>query len=309
MPSPRSRADRLDVVLNGITGSIGLAPTLGGVGRGRNACLGEQRVADCWWPTGAAIGLLPVRSCRSTLSTQRWPSACGAVGAEEVERLILTASGGPFRGKARDELANVTVDDALAHPTWNMGPVVTINSATMMNKALEVIEAHLLFDVAAVAHRRSRPPAVGGPLHGPVRRWINHAAGQPAGHAAADCAGTCLARAGRRRRQRRATGPTLLTGISSRLTKRCSGRFGMARTAAEAGRCAPAVLNAANEECVAAFLAGRIAFLEIITTVDQALSDHLRQSGGLQQPVTIDDVLSAETWARNRAAELLEDHR
>jgi 1-deoxy-D-xylulose-5-phosphate reductoisomerase len=135
-----------DVVLNAITGSVGLGPTLAALRSGATLALAnkESLVAGGALVTGAAAPgqLVPVDSEHSALAQ------CLRGGRpDEVARLVLTASGGPFRCRRRDELAAVTVDEALAHPTWSMGPVVTINSATLINKGLELIEAHLLFGV------------------------------------------------------------------------------------------------------------------------------------------------------------------
>jgi len=135
-----------DVVLNGITGSIGLGPTLSALAAGRTVALAnkESLIAGGALVTAAARPgqLVPVDSEHSALAQ------CLRSGTRgEVARLVLTASGGPFRGRTAEELDGVTVEQALAHPTWDMGPVVTINSATLVNKGLELIEAHLLFDV------------------------------------------------------------------------------------------------------------------------------------------------------------------
>src|ERR671922_151679 len=135
-----------DTVLNGITGSVGLGPTLAALGSGSTLALAnkESLVAGGALVTGAAAPgqIVPVDSEHSALAQ------CLRGGrADEVDRLVLTASGGPFRGRRRADLADVTVAEALAHPTWDMGPVITINSATLINKGLELIEAHLLFGV------------------------------------------------------------------------------------------------------------------------------------------------------------------
>src|ERR687891_1614866 len=135
-----------DTVLNGITGSVGLGPTLAALASGATLALAnkESLVAGGALVTGAAAPgqIVPVDSEHSALAQ------CLRGGrVDEVDRLVLTASGGPFRGRRRADLADVTVADALAHPTWDMGPVITINSATLINKGLEVIEAHLLFGV------------------------------------------------------------------------------------------------------------------------------------------------------------------
>src|SRR5882757_6261804 len=135
-----------DVVLNGITGSRGLRPTLAALATGATLALANKESLVAGGPLvtkAAAPGqLVPVDSEHSALAQ------CLRGGrAEEVARLVLTASGGPFRGRRREDLAHVGLDDALKHPTWDMGPVVTINSATLVNKGLELIEAHLLFGV------------------------------------------------------------------------------------------------------------------------------------------------------------------
>ena len=175
---------------------------------------------------------------------------------------MLTASGGPFRGRRRDELADVTVEQALAHPTWDMGPVVTINSATLVNKGLELIEAHLLFGVPydridVVVHPQSvvhsmvtftdgstlaqaSPPDMRLPI-ALALGWPDRVAGAaPAVH----------------------LGHAARPGRSSRWTTTRSPACGWPAQAGEAGGCLPAVLNAANEEAVAAFVAGRLRFTE-----------------------------------------------
>ena len=135
-----------DVVLNGITGSVGLAPTLATLERGTTLALANKESlivgGDLVTRLAAPGQIVPVDSEHSAIA-----QALRAGTDDEVRRLVLTASGGPFRGRTRAELADVTPAEALAHPTWDMGLVVTTNSATLMNKGLEVIEAHLLFDV------------------------------------------------------------------------------------------------------------------------------------------------------------------
>ncbi len=135
-----------DVVLNGITGAVGLRPTVAALESGNTLALANKESLIIGGPVVTALAapgqIVPVDSEHSALAQ------CLRGGrAEEVRRLVLTASGGPFRGRTREDLANVTPEEALAHPTWDMGPVVTINSATLVNKGLEVIEAHLLFDI------------------------------------------------------------------------------------------------------------------------------------------------------------------
>lgn len=133
-------------VLNGITGSIGLAPTLAALEAGRTLALANKESLIVGGPLVKALAkpgqIIPVDSEHAALF-----QALAAGTRADVRKLVVTASGGPFRGRTRDELAAVTVEDALAHPTWAMGPVITINSATLVNKGLEVIEAHLLYDI------------------------------------------------------------------------------------------------------------------------------------------------------------------
>ena len=199
------------------------------------------------------------RSCRSTPSTRRWPSACAAARAREVRRLVLTASGGAVpRPAPRRAGATSPPSEALAHPTWDMGPVVTINSATMVNKGARG-------DRGARAVRRRRTtdievdgaPAVGDPLDGRVRRRLDDRPGQPAGHAAADRARRWAGRTGCRTRPPAVDwtrGAHL--GVRAAGRRRRSRRCGWPRRPAGPGGCRPAIYNAANEECVAAFVGG-----------------------------------------------------
>lgn len=133
-------------MLNGITGSIGLAPTLAALEAGRTLALANKESLIVGGPLVKALAkpgqIIPVDSEHAALF-----QALAAGTRADVRKLVVTASGGPFRGRTRQELAAVTVEDALAHPTWAMGPVITINSATLVNKGLEVIEAHLLYDI------------------------------------------------------------------------------------------------------------------------------------------------------------------
>ena len=144
--SAEAAAQPCDVVLNGITGAVGLSATLAALDAGNTLALANKESLIMGGPLvleRAKPGqIVPVDSEHSALAQ------CLRGGtSDEVRRLVLTASGGPFRGRTREQLLDVTVDEALAHPTWDMGPVVTINSATLVNKGLEVIEAHLLFGI------------------------------------------------------------------------------------------------------------------------------------------------------------------
>jgi len=290
-----------DVVLNGMTGSIGLAPTLAALEAGRTLALANKESLIAGGPlVKAAVRrpgqLVPVDSEHSALA-----QCLRAGSAHEVRRLVLTASGGPFRGRSSDDLTDVTPDEALAHPTWTMGPVVTVNSATLMNKGLELIEAHLLFDVPydridVVVHPQSvvhsmvefvdgstiaqaSPPDMRLPI-ALALGWPDRVAG-----AASGCDWT-----------------TASTWEFLPLDDVAFPAVELARRAGLAGGTAPAVLNAANEVCVEAFLAGRLAFPVILDTVAAVLDEH--DASALGNDLSLADVLSAETWARERARRL-----
>ena len=287
-----------DVVLNAITGSIGLGPTLAALEEGRTLALANKESLVAGGPlVKAAVRrpgqVVPVDSEHSALAQ------CLRGGRpEEVRRLVLTASGGPFRGRRRDDLREVTVEQALAHPTWAMGPVVTINSATMVNKALEVLEAHLLFDIPldrvdVVVHPQSvvhsmvefvdgstlaqaSPPDMRIPIALGLG-WPDRVPG-----AASGCDWT-----------------TASTWEFLPLDEVAFPAVRLARAAGAAGGSAPAVYNAANEVCVEAFLGGRLAFTGIVDTLARVLDEH-----EVRNLSTVADVVVAETWARERAARL-----
>lgn len=287
-----------DVVLNGITGSIGLAPTLAALEAGHVLALANKEsliVGGTLVKRAARPGqLVPVDSEHSALAQCLRSGAAG-----EVDRLVLTASGGPFRGRKRSELTGVTPAEALAHPTWDMGPVVTTNSATMVNKGLELIEAHLLFDIPldridVVVHPQSvvhsmvqfvdgstiaqcSPPDMKLPIALGMG-WPDRVAG-----AAVACDWT------------RATSWTF-----EPLDAEAFPAVSLAKAAATQGTTFPAVYNAANEEAVAAFHGGSIGFLDIVDTVESVLSEH---SGSSE--LTLESVLEAERWARSRTRERL----
>ncbi|MEO5781031.1 MULTISPECIES: 1-deoxy-D-xylulose-5-phosphate reductoisomerase [Arthrobacter] len=287
-----------DVVLNGITGSIGLAPTLAALKSGATLALANKEsliVGGALVKAAAREGqIVPVDSEHSAIAQ------CLRSGtAAEVDRLVLTASGGPFRGKTRNELHHVTPQDALAHPTWDMGLMVTTNSASLVNKGLELIEAHLLFDIPlekidVVVH----PQSV---VHSMVQ-FID---------------GSTIAQASPPdMRLPIALGlgwPARVPGAASSCdwTKAASWTFepldtvafpavGLAKDAAHRGSTYPAVFNAANEEAVTAFHAGRIRFTDIVDTIEAVLSEHAGSSG-----LTLESVLEAERWARARTHERL----
>jgi len=217
-----------------------------------------------------------------------------------VRRLVLTASGGPFLHWTADQLADVTPEQALAHPTWNMGPVITINSATLVNKGLEVIEAHLLFgvpfdDITVVVHRQSV-------IHSMVEFTDGATIAQASPPDMRIPIALSLAwpqRVADAARPVDWTAPQAWT--FEPLDETAFPAVPLARQVGTAGGTAPAVYNAANEECVAAFRAGAIPFTGIMRTVAQVISEH----GGSPGPASgIDEILAADAWARVRAREL-----
>ena len=271
----------VDVVLNAITGSVGLAPTLNALGVGNKVALAnkESLVAggDLVLRAAKPGQLIPVDSEHSALA-----QVLRAGTKNEISKLILTASGGPFRN--RNDLSDVTLEEALAHPTWNMGPVVTINSATLVNKGLEIIEAHYLFDIPyskieAVIHPQSiihsmvefndgsviaqaSPPSMKLPI-ALALSWPERTAG--------------------------AISPidwsTAHTWNFAPIDHARFPAIDLARRCGEIGGAMPAIFNAANEEAVAAFLKGEIKFTEIIEIVDAVLQ-HLASTA----PTTLGDI-------------------
>lgn len=288
-----------DVVLNGVTGSVGLGPTLAALRAGSTLALANKESLVVGGRLVHAARqrpdqIVPVDSEHSAIA-----QALRGGTRPEVRRLVLTASGGPFRGWAQDDVKAVTPQQALAHPTWSMGPVVTINSATLMNKGLELIEAHLLFDVpvediTVVVHPQSVVHSMVEFVDGstlaqasPPDMRLPIALGLSWPDRVPDVAPGCD--------WTRATAWTF-----EPLDEEVFGAVALARTAVAASPTHPAVYNAANEECVEAFLTGRIGFLDIVSTVERVLGEH----GGVDD-LTLDAVLDAERWARTRAHELL----
>ncbi len=289
-----------DVVLNGVTGAVGLAATLAAIDAGRvlalankeSLIMGGQLVAG-----RAAPGqIVPVDSEHSALAQ------CLRGGrAEEVRRLVVTASGGPFLHRSRDELAEVTPEQALAHPTWNMGPVITVNSATLVNKGLELIEAHLLFGIGfeaieVVVHRQSV-------IHSMVEFTDGSTIAQASPPDMRIPIALALAWPDRVPGAAGAVDWTAAhTWTFEPLDEAAFPAVTLAREAGIAGGTAPAVYNAANEVCVEAFLGGRLRFAGIIDTVAQVISEH--NGRDLDAVATLDDVLAADSWARERAGQL-----
>jgi 1-deoxy-D-xylulose-5-phosphate reductoisomerase len=288
-----------DVVLNGVTGAAGLRATLAALEAGRTLALANKESLIIGGPlvtSRAKPGqIVPVDSEHSTIAQ------CLRAGRNsEVRRLILTASGGPFRGWPEHKLADVTPEQALAHPTWNMGPLVTVNSATLVNKGLEVIEAHLLFGfgldrIDVVVHPQSI-----------VHSMVEFADGATIIQASPPDMRIpiALGMAWPDRVPDAAPGLDWTSAVSwtfEPLDHKAFPAVGLAREAARLGGTAPAVYNGANEACVADFLAGRISFPRIVDTVARIVSEHDTSGAGV---TTLEDVLAVDSWARARAREL-----
>ena len=290
-----------DVVLNGMTGAVGLRPTLAALDAGNTLALANKESLIIGGPVVTARAhpgqIVPVDSEHSALA-----QCLRAGSAGEVRRLVLTASGGPFRGRSREELHGVRPEDALAHPTWSMGPVVTINSATLVNKGLEVIEAHLLFGIPfdrieVVVH----PTSV-------VHSMVEFVDGSTVLQASPPSMMIPIALGlGWPDRVPEAAPPVDWSRPETwqffPLDDEAFPAVRLAREAGSAGGTAPAVYNAANEVCVEAFRHGAIRFTDIVPTIESVL--RTRDVGSEQQQdhqLTVDDVLAADAWARARAA-------
>lgn len=303
--SERLAALPCDVVLNGITGAAGLKPTLAALRAGtmlalankESLVIGGRLVTDA-----AAPGqLVAVDSEHSAFAQALRAGARG-----EVRRLILTASGGPFRGRSRADLADVTPDQALAHPTWAMGRVVTINSSTLMNKGLELLEAALLYDVdvdaiTVVVHPTSDVHSMVEFCDGatiaqcsPPDMRLPIALGLAWPHRVPDAAPSYDWTVAR-------------TWRFEPLDDEAFPAVELARRCGRAAGTAPAVFNAANEVCVDAFCAGDLAYLDIVATVAAVVEEHLATAPpavGAHVPdarLSVDAVLAADAWARRRA--------
>ena len=290
-----------DLVLNGLVGSAGLAPTVATLGEGIDLALankeslvvGGELVTALAEATGANV--IPVDSEHSALFQLLRGHAAGT-----VDRLVLTASGGPFRGMRRDELREVSVESALAHPTWEMGGKITIDSATLMNKGLELIEAHHLFgfrygQIDVVVHPESIVHALvqlsdGASLahlgYPDMRVPISYALHYP-------------------ERAEVPIEPLDLSGLGKLTFERPDtdtfSCLSLAREAGEEGGTAPCILNAANEVAVNAFLARRLAFLDISRVIEGTL-----EAAGAQPLHSFDDLYEADTEAREIAGNLVE---
>lgn len=290
-------------VLNGITGSIGLAPTLAALEAGRTLALANKESLIVGGPLVKALAkpgqIIPVDSEHAALF-----QGLAAGKRSDVRKLVVTASGGPFRGRTKADLAHVTPEDALAHPTWAMGPVITVNSATLVNKGLEVIEAHLLYDIPferieVVVHPQSY-----------VHSMVEFTDGSTLAQATPpDMRGPIAIGLGWPERIPDAAPAFDWTKASSweffPLDTEAFPSVGLARHVGELAGTAPAVFNAANEECVDAFLNGALPFNGIMDTVTKVVEEHgVPSTTTSGTSLTVADVLEAETWARARAREL-----
>ncbi|WP_182354957.1 1-deoxy-D-xylulose-5-phosphate reductoisomerase [Flaviflexus huanghaiensis] len=299
-------------VLNGITGSIGLPATLAALESGATLALAnkESMVAGGTLVRDAMVRpgqIVPVDSEHSAIAQallggrhEKGLTSPVVTGISEVRRLILTASGGPFRGRRRSELASVTAAQALDHPTWDMGPVVTINSSTLMNKGLELIEAALLFDI---------PPADILPVVHPqsiIHSMVEFVDGSTLAQASPPDMRLPIALG--------LTWPERLADVAAPCSwdspvewtfepvdHETFPALNLAKSALEAGPLHPAVLNAANEEAVAAFLQGSLGYLAMGDLVERVLGEFDSPS-----EITLDAVSAAEEWARARALELVQ---
>jgi 1-deoxy-D-xylulose-5-phosphate reductoisomerase len=299
-----SLAEGADVVVNGVVGFAGLPVTMATLLAGKRLALANKESLIAAGPVVAAARrtsgaeLVPVDS--EHCAVHQCLRASATLGGADLARIVLTASGGPFRGRNRTDLAQVTVNDALAHPTWSMGPKITVDSSTLMNKGLEVIEAHELFDapydqIEVVVHPQSI-------VHSMVEFTDGATVAQlsmpdmrlPIGYALAY--------------------PERISTPFGRMDWAATGRldfeapdletFGCLRLAYEAGRLggtAPAWLNAANEVAVAAFLDGRIPWIAISDVLSEVLSRHDGNSAD-----SIDAVIEADRTARATAAQVIE---
>ncbi|KGN40506.1 1-deoxy-D-xylulose-5-phosphate reductoisomerase [Knoellia aerolata] len=286
-----------DVVLNGVTGSIGLRPTLAALAAGSILALANKESliigGDLVRRAAKPDQIVPVDSEHSAIA-----QSLRGGRAEEVRRLVVTASGGPFRGRSRAELADVTPEQALAHPNFSMGRVITTNSATLVNKGLEVIEAHLLFDIPfdridVVVHPQQQIHSMvefrdGSTIAqlGPPRMLVPIALGLSWPDRLDDIDVPC-------------DWSTAQSWDFAPLDDDAFPAVRLARRVGEAGGTFPAVYNAANEVAVDAFHEGRIGFLDIVDSVARVVDAH---TGRESDASTVEGVLDADAWAREQAA-------
>ncbi|MHC6175968.1 1-deoxy-D-xylulose-5-phosphate reductoisomerase [Glutamicibacter sp. X7] len=297
-----ARYDQADVVLNGITGAIGLAPTLAALDAGHLLALANKEsliIGGEVVKRAAAPGqIVPVDSEHSALA-----QALRGGSSDEVSKLIVTASGGPFHGYSQAQLADVTPEQALAHPTWDMGRVITTNSASMVNKALEVIEAHLLFDIPlerieAVVHRQSMVHSMVEFIDGSTLAQVSPpdmrlpiALGMNWPHRVSAAAAAC-------------DFSQAATWTFEPLDEEVFGAIRLAKRAAASSPTHMAVYNAANEVAVDAFHDRLIRFSDIVPTIERVLENYTPVAA---EP-SLELVLDTDRWARTHATQLLKEN-
>jgi 1-deoxy-D-xylulose-5-phosphate reductoisomerase len=292
--------DDVDIVIAAIVGAAGLEAVLSAAKAGKILAIANKEPLVIAGELLTRIAkennakLLPVDSEHSAVF-----QAMQAGDAKEVNRIILTASGGPFRGATAEQIQNATIEQALAHPTWNMGKKVTVDSATMMNKALEVIEARWLFDVPVekievLIHPESIVHSMVEFVDGAIIAQMSDP-------------DMCLPI------QYALTFPKRVKGITRHLRLEQIGRLTFEKPdmevfkalkigyqVARTGGTAAAVFNAANEAAVKEFLEGRIKFANIVELIEYCLDKHK-----VKKDATLKDLLSADNWARNEVKECL----
>ena len=291
-----------DVVINGVVGFAGLPVTLGTLAAGRTLGLANKESLIAAGPVVAPLRSTPGAQLVPVDSEHCAVHQCLRASGHperEVARIVLTASGGPFRGRDAESLAAVSVDDALAHPTWKMGPKITVDSSTLMNKGLEVIEAHELFgvdfdNIDVVVHPQSVVHSMVEFTDGStiaqlsmpdMRLPIGYALGYP------DRIGTAYGR----------IDWTTLSRLDFEPPNRSAFPcLDLAYAAGRAGGDAPAALSAANEVAVEAFLQGRIMWVDIAAVVAEVMGRFT-----VSHPRTVDDVLAADARGRQLASDIL----
>ncbi len=295
-----------DLVVSGLVGAVGLRPTLAAIRAGRDVALANKEVLVM---AGAlvlrevqahGVRLLPVDSEHSAIF-----QVLAGQRREDVARLVLTASGGPFRTWPAERIARASVQEALNHPNWDMGPKITVDSATLMNKGLEVIEARWLFDV---------PPALVDVVVHPqsiVHSLVEFNDGSVLAQLGLPDMRVPIAVALAHPERLPLDLPRLDLAALGRLDFEPPDRkrfpcLDLAFEALRGGEAAPAVLNAANEVAVAAFLEGRVRFPAVAATNAAVLHQHLERRGG-EVLETLEEVLAADAWARQAARERLRE--
>jgi 1-deoxy-D-xylulose-5-phosphate reductoisomerase len=299
-----AQLEDIDIVLTAVVGVVGLDAVLAAAKKGKRLAIANKEplvvAGELLTKTAKENGaeILPVDSEHSAIF-QALQAGC----ADEVERIILTSSGGPFRQARFDQIENATVEQVLSHPVWSMGPKITVDSATMMNKALEIIEAHWLFGVEVERIEvLIHPESV-------VHSFVEFVDGSVVAQMAAP--DMCLPI------QYALTYPSRVAGIAKRLEldelsrltfeKPDLGRFralSLGYDVAHAGGTAAAVFNAANEAAVGEFLAGRIKFINIVELIEDCLNKHNVKTGA-----NLQELLDADAWARDQVKKSISRHQ